>query len=186
MSAIMECDSDLIRKTLYEQIPILEKEKSDTELQLTLEKAKQVKLTVSEVRFFLNALRKGDPDSIKYQKALISVLVNAVYLYDDKITLIFNSGDNAVTLDTALLEKIEQQADSVPVEDRFVYEQLSSTTYEKSELIPHRECVRIFHFYQGYFLLMFIPGGFFILRVFLLFAHSIPDRSPATMIAENH
>lgn len=63
---------------------------------------------------------------------------------------------------------------------------LSSTTYEKSELIPHRECVRIFHFYQGYFLLMFIPGGFFILRVFLLFAHSIPDRSPATMIAENH
>lgn len=88
MSAIMECDSDLIRKTLYEQIPLLEKEKSDTELQLTLEKAKQVKLTVSEVRFFLNALRKGDPDSIKYQKALISVLVNAVYLYDDKITLI--------------------------------------------------------------------------------------------------
>ena len=128
MSAIMECDSDLIRKTLYEQIPLLEKEKSDTELQLTLEKAKQVKLTVSEVRFFLNALRKGDPDSIKYQKALISVLVNAVYLYDDKITLIFNSGDNAVTLDTALLEKIEQQADSVPVEDRFVYEQLASTT----------------------------------------------------------
>ena len=127
MSAIMECDSDLIRKTLYEQIPLLEKEKSDAELQLTLEKAKQVKLTVSEVRFFLNALRKGDPDSIKYQKALISVLVNAVYLYDDKITLIFNSGDHAVTLDAALLEKIEQQADSVPVEDRFVYEQLSST-----------------------------------------------------------
>lgn len=61
-----------------------------------------------------------------------------------------------------------------------------STTYEKSELIPHRECVRIFHFYQGYFLLMFIPGGFFILLVSLLFAHSIPDRSPATMIAENH
>ena len=62
----------------------------------------------------------------------------------------------------------------------------SAPPYEKSELIPHRECVRIFHFYQGYFLLMFIPGGFFILRVFLLFAHSIPDRSPATMIAENH
>ena len=62
----------------------------------------------------------------------------------------------------------------------------SSTIYEKSELLPYRECVRIFHFYQGYFLLMFIPGGFFILRVFLLFAHLIPDRSPATMIAENH
>lgn len=61
-----------------------------------------------------------------------------------------------------------------------------STIYEKSELISDWKWVRIFHFYQGYFLLMFIPGGFFILRVFLLFAHSILDRSPATMIAENH
>ena len=32
--------------------------------------------------------------------------------------------------------------------------EIFGTTYEKSELIPHRECVRIFHFYQGYFLLM--------------------------------
>ena len=34
-----------------------------------------------------------------------------------------------------------------------------STTYEKSELLPYRECVRIFHFYQRKFLLLFTPGG---------------------------
>ena len=34
-----------------------------------------------------------------------------------------------------------------------------STTYEKSELLLYRECVRIFHFYQEYFLLLFMPGG---------------------------
>lgn len=42
MSAIMECDSDVIRKTLYEQIPMLESEKKDLELQLVMEEAKQV------------------------------------------------------------------------------------------------------------------------------------------------
>ena len=34
-----------------------------------------------------------------------------------------------------------------------------STTYEKSELLPLWECVRIFHLYQRYFLLLFKPGG---------------------------
>ena len=45
---------------------------------------------------------------------------------------------------------------------------LSSTTYEKSELLPYWECVRIFHFHQRYFLLIFTPGGFFILRAFFI------------------
>lgn len=127
MSAIMECDSDVIRKTLFEQIPMLESEKRDLELQLVMEEAKQVKLTVPEVKFFLNALKKGNADSIKHQKTLIAIFVNAIYLYDDKITLIFNSGDKAVTVDADLLSKIEKAAEDTPTAQRFVYEQLSST-----------------------------------------------------------
>ena len=34
---------------------------------------------------------------------------------------------------------------------------LSSTIYEKSELIPNRECVRIFCFYQRHYILMLKP-----------------------------
>ena len=34
-----------------------------------------------------------------------------------------------------------------------------STKNEKSELLPLWECVRIFHLYQRYFLLLFKPGG---------------------------
>ena len=127
MSAIMECDSDVIRKTLYEQIPTLESERKELELQVLMEEAKQVKLTIPEVKFFLNALKKGNPDSVKHQKALIAIFVNAIYLYDDKVTLIFNSGDKPVTVDTDLLSKIEAAADSTSKAERFVYEQLSST-----------------------------------------------------------
>lgn len=129
MSAIMGCDSDVIRKTLFEQIPMLESEKRDLELQLVMEEAKQVKLTVPEVKFFLNALKKGNADSIKHQKTLIAIFVNAIYLYDDKITLVFNSGDKAVTVDADLLSKIEKAAEDTPTAQRFVYEQLSSTIF---------------------------------------------------------
>ncbi len=158
MSAIMECDSDIIRKTLYEQIPMLESEKKDLELQLVMEEAKQVKLTVPEVKFFLNALKKGNADSIKHQKTLIAIFVNAIYLYDDKITLIFNSGDKAVTVDADLLSKIEKAAEDTSTAQRFVYEQLSS--------IKEKAPCGVFSFY----------GSASDCRVIMRFAHRFSTR----------
>ena len=134
MDAIMECDMDIVRKTLYEQIPVIEKERADLELQITLEEASQVRLTIPEIKFFLTALKKGNPDSVKYQKTLIAVFVNSIYLYDDKITLVFNSGDKEVTVDAELLSEIEKAAEATPTEQRFVYGQVSST--KKSLLEP--------------------------------------------------
>ena len=43
-----------------------------------------------------------------YRKTLINVFVNAIFLYDDKITIIFNSGDKPVTIDDELLSDIEE------------------------------------------------------------------------------
>lgn len=36
------------------------------------------------------------------------MFVNAIYLYDDKMTLVFNSGDDPVTIDDFLLSEIEE------------------------------------------------------------------------------
>ena len=60
------------------------------------------------LKFFLSQLRKDKADSISYRKTLINVFVNAIYLYDDKITIIFNSGDKPVTIDDELLSDIEE------------------------------------------------------------------------------
>ncbi len=127
MSAIMECDNDLIRKTLYEQIPTLEEERNGIELQIKLEEAKQVKLTIPEVKFFLTALKRGDPDNIKHRKTLIAIFVNSIYLYDDRVTIIFNSGDKPVNVSADLLNRIEDAAQSIPEGARFVYDPLCST-----------------------------------------------------------
>lgn len=63
----------------------------------------------------------------KLKKTLIAIFVNAIYLYDDKITLIFNSGDKPITITIDLLNDIEKQAEGVPVGERFVYETNAST-----------------------------------------------------------
>ncbi|MBE6677920.1 MAG: recombinase family protein [Ruminococcaceae bacterium] len=127
LAAVMECDIENVRKTLYEQLALIEKQGEDLEFQIAREMAGQVRLTAPEIKFFLAALKKGNPDTAKHKKTLIAIFVNAIYLYDDKITLIFNSGDKPVTITNDLLNDIEKQAEAVPVGERFVYETNAST-----------------------------------------------------------
>lgn len=110
LNAIMECDIESVRKSLYEQIPILEKEHSELTKQIALEEKNFPVLTVPMVHFFLKKLKDGNADDIKYRRTLINIFVNRIYLYDDKITLIFNSGDNPVTINDMLLSEIEDNA----------------------------------------------------------------------------
>ncbi len=128
ISAVMECDIEVVRKTLYEQLASMEQQSSDLEFQIAREEAGQVRLTAPEIKFFLNDLRKGNPDTDKYKKTMIAIFVNAIYLYDDRITLIFNSGDKPITITSDLLGDIEKQAEAVPVADRFVFDTNASTT----------------------------------------------------------
>ena len=57
--------------------------------------------TVNEVRFFLNQFRKGDVNDLKYRQALVDTFVNKIYLYDDKMTVLYNTQDSHsdVTID---------------------------------------------------------------------------------------
>lgn len=109
MNAIMECDIESVRKFLYVQVPKIEQEHEKLEKQIAIEQKNEPRLSVPQIKFFLNALKDGDVDDIKYRKVLITVFVNSIYLYDDKVTLIFNSGDMPVTVDDVLLSEIEKK-----------------------------------------------------------------------------
>ena len=144
LSALMNCGKDL-QETIFQPLREIEKEITDLQIQIAKEAAGQVRLTAPEIKFFLTALKKGDPDTAKHKKTLIAIFVNAIYLYDDKITLIFNSGDKPVTITNDLLNDIEKQAEAVPVGERFVYDTNASTKI-KSVLVRGRILFCIIHF----------------------------------------
>ena len=112
MNAIMECDNDVTRKLLFAEVPKLEENKKAVEAEIIKEEKGMVRLTEEQVCFFLSALKKGSVDDIKYRKSLISVFINKIYLFDDKITFIFNSGGNPVTVDNDLLDWVDKQNES--------------------------------------------------------------------------
>ena len=102
------CDINSVKKGIFEEIGKMDIAHQELENQIALEQVGQISITIPQIKFFLSELKKGNADDLKYRKMLISVFVNSIYLYDDRITLIFNSSKDPVTVDIDLLEEIEE------------------------------------------------------------------------------
>ena len=64
------------------------------------ELSKDLGITRDYIEFYLTDFRNGETDNPAFQKRLVDTFINAVFVYDDKVTITFNySGDNrTVTL----------------------------------------------------------------------------------------
>ncbi len=94
---------DLINERLTQKRMELNK----VETQLEEEKLKLVNLTKEQIIFFLTELKNKNANSLKYKKMLVNIFVNRIYLYDDKLEIIFNIGESTVTLNEDLLKEID-------------------------------------------------------------------------------
>jgi len=61
---------------------------------------------INRARFFLFNLQNGDINDIKHRKTLVSVFINRVYLFDDKMTIIFNTDKTPAEITVNLIEDI--------------------------------------------------------------------------------
>ena len=84
-----------------------EAEKKDLEKQLAKEKRKQPGLQLPHILAFLDYLRELPGTSEVKRKSLINIFVNAVYLYDDYYTIIFNAGSATLKAENIPIKSIE-------------------------------------------------------------------------------
>ena len=97
---------------ITERIEKRRQEKDELQGLLAMEMGKQVVLTAPQVRAYLYALKKGDLNNESTRRGIINIFLQAVYLYDDRMTLIFNGGEQPITLDDVLLDEIEGHLES--------------------------------------------------------------------------
>lgn len=85
------CNIDAVKQSIFEEINKMEIEHQKIINEIAIEESQHIKLTVNEVKFFLVQLRKGNINDIKYRRLLINTLIYQVFLYDDSITIVFNT-----------------------------------------------------------------------------------------------
>ena len=92
---------------ITERIDKRKQEKEELQGQLAIETGKQVIFTAPQIEAFLYSLKKGKFDDAHNRKGIINIFLRAVYLWDDKLTLILNGGNKPITIDDVLLDEIE-------------------------------------------------------------------------------
>lgn len=108
IAALRSCKSDSVREMIFEDLERIGTEITELKKQVEIEQSRHHVVTEEQVIAFFKKLAKGDVKDITYRKTLIKVMVNRIYLYDDRLTLTFNSGDEEVTITDRLLSDIEE------------------------------------------------------------------------------
>ena len=109
------CELDDVKQDIFNEISKLNLEIKEIEHYIDIEKIKENKVTIPQVTFFLNAMRNGNINDIKYKKMLINTLVNKIYLYEDNVTIIFNTQEHQVDIKVPSINEIEGSYENVLV-----------------------------------------------------------------------
>lgn len=120
--SLKTCYDNNIRKSIFEGIAKMDKEKAEIEKQIILEKNSFFEFSVPQIRAFLKNLKKGIFNDFRYRQMIVNVLVYRIYLYDDSLTIIFNTQDRTFTNKIPSIENLEgvlfYQNDLVSIENK--------------------------------------------------------------------
>ena len=88
----------IITESTKQRLADLEQSKSDLEERITENRIQHPALTREQITFFLDQFKATDINDEEQRQRLIDSFVNAVYVYEDKIILIFNYKDGTKTI----------------------------------------------------------------------------------------
>lgn len=104
------CYDDDVKKSLFEEISKMEKQRKEFEKLIKIEKSEIFQVTENEIIDFLQSLRYGDIESLRYRQMIVNVLVHKVYLYDTHFTTVYtiqNENGEYITSDVPTINEIE-------------------------------------------------------------------------------
>ena len=97
---------------ITERINKREAEKKELEKQLAIEKRKKIGFDYDQILAYLDYIKSLSCTSLVKRKALVTIFVNRIYLYDEYFTLILNGGNSTLTIENIPLKSIESKFNS--------------------------------------------------------------------------
>lgn len=105
---ITEIEDGLSSKRVADRLSQREFELEVLNKSLKKEETKQRIIQPHVVRTFMYKLARGTTDTLEYQKMLINVFVDKIYLYDDHFTIFFNNSKKGANTSKKEVETIEK------------------------------------------------------------------------------
>lgn len=91
-------EQGIITPSTKERLEKLERQKSELSIQIIKEEASQPTITKDEILFWYHRFRQLDTNKLEHRRRLIDSFINAIFLYDDRMVLIFNYKDGTKTI----------------------------------------------------------------------------------------
>ena len=98
-------EQGMLTETTRERLFALEKEKREIDLTIVQEQIKKPFLTKEQIRFGIERFKYLDISTKEGKQRLIDGFINAIYLYDDKITFTFNYKEGTKTVKISEMEE---------------------------------------------------------------------------------
>ena len=90
---IKALESGKVIDVIAAQIEKRQAEHLNLEAQLARERMLSPDLTFEQVKYFFSKFKDGDVDDLAYRRGLVDTFVRKIYLFDDKLIIICNAGD---------------------------------------------------------------------------------------------
>ena len=119
MNILSAIEQGAFSEAINERLSSLEKAKKDIETAIIQEQIKRPFLTKEQIRFGIEKFKTLDIDTQDGKQRLIDGFINAVYLYDDKITIIFNYKDSTTTVSIDEYKSSDNKTKTAPKIDEF-------------------------------------------------------------------
>ena len=111
-------EQGIINASTKQRLDDLENRKADIEIALAQEKIQKPAITHEQIVFWISRFKDGDIDDPAYRKKIVDIFVNSVYLYDDKVVLLYNYKDGTKTVSLAELESSDLDGGEPPAHYR--------------------------------------------------------------------
>ena len=107
LNSLKLCTVNSVSITIIEELDNISKKIEELMNSIKKEECNTIKVEASQIEFFLNEMKKGNINDKKYKKMLVNVLINKIYLFDDSITILFNTQSNLCIKKLPPIEEIE-------------------------------------------------------------------------------
>ncbi|MCL2697033.1 MAG: hypothetical protein FWE74_03000 [Oscillospiraceae bacterium] len=133
------------RSKYFEKIEVLETQKADIEHNLvTLRIASKQQYTESEIISWLKSFCNGDIEDKAFQGRIIDVLVNSVFVYDDKFVIYYNIEGSKQVSHVGMCEDLKSlESVESGVESNFINDKQKNRRVRISNTPLHKQAYRL-------------------------------------------